>query len=197
MPRTVRDLPDSYAEIFYLRVTEGNNMLWLNLISLVVFVISLPIFFGLLVLYHANDAPFIINGLPDSLSPYLGLGVVVLVFILHEWIHGLAIQYYGHKPRYGIKPLKGALFATADGAYFWRNQYLIVMLAPLGVISLLGVVLSIFVPAGMAVWLLLAAAANAAGATGDIWMARKTLAFPQLNLFQDLEDGMRVFADQS
>lgn len=176
-----------------MRVTEGKNMLWLNALSLVLFAVSLPLFLGWLLFYHALGAPLVMLGLPNHFSPLIGLGITVLVFILHEWIHGLAIQYYGHTPRYGIKPLKGVLFATADQAYFWRDQYLVVMLAPLVVISLLGIVLSLVFPAGAAFWLMLAGAMNVAGATGDVWMAYHTLRFDREQLFRDEEDGMRVF----
>jgi hypothetical protein len=196
LSHTVQQLPDGYQEIFYLRVTEGRNLLWLNFLSLGLLILSLLLFFGWLLVYHTLGAPLVISHLPDHFPALIGLGIAILVFVLHEWIHGLAIQYYGHKPRYGIKPLKGVLFATADNAYFWRDQYLVVMLAPLVGISLLGILLSLVFPAGASLWLILAAAMNVAGATGDIWMAYHTLRFDHDHLFRDEEDGMRVFAPQ-
>lgn len=195
-PRTVKHLPDSYREIYFLRVTQ--QVLWLNLVAIGVMALALVIFLGWLVLYHAAGAPMVINSLPERLPTAFGILLVLAILPLHEWIHGLAIGYFGHRARYGIKPLKGVLYATADGALFWRNQYIVVALAPLVVISLIMLVASLFFPAETALWLMFAAALNATGAVGDLWMfiAVMRWRFPPHILVRDEEDGMRVFSDQ-
>lgn len=192
-PRSVRELPATYREIYHLRVTEGYKLLILNLIALPLLVAACGVLIGWLVLYAAIGAPLVIAALPLGTSWAVGLLIFFAVLPLHEWIHGLAMQFYGHSPRYGIKPLKGVLYATADGAYFWRNQYVVVLLAPLVVISLIAFAMSLLFEPGSMGWVMLAAASNVTGAVGDLWMTQQTLRFPPDALIRDEEDGMRVF----
>ena len=68
-----------------------------------------------------------------------------------------------------------------------------VALAPLAVISLVGLALMPFLPGELALWIGVAVVVNAAGAIGDLWMTSVALHFDPSALIQDLEDGMRIF----
>ena len=192
-PRTAHNLPDDYEEIYYLRLTERSKLIWLNIVGIFLLVFNGIIFFGLLLIYYVLGAPLVIHALPDELPLITGFLIVFAVLPLPEWIHGLAIGYFGHKARYGIKPLMGVLFATADGAYFWRDQYLVVALAPLGIISAGALFMTLLLPGEWAVWLILAAIMNATGAIGDLWMAYVAYRYSPDSLVRDEEDGMRIF----
>lgn len=196
-PRTVKTLPDHYQEVFFLRVTDRRKILWLNLAAIGLILVSSVMFVGWLVLYHVAGAPLVITRLPDEIPTLPGLLITLSILPLHEWVHGLAIGWYGHPARYGIKPLQGVLYATSDGALFWRDQYIGVALAPLIVISLVAILLSLFLPAGIALWFMFAAALNATGAVGDLWMWWAVRRFPPHALVRDEADGMRVFAPES
>jgi len=69
--------------------------------------------------------------------------IVILgtVFIVpHEWLHGLAIRYYGGEAHYGVGVAHFILpydYATTDHE-FSRNQFVVVLLTPLLVLTLLG-----------------------------------------------------------
>ena len=117
-PRTLQTLPIDYEEALYLSLTAGRRLLWLNLAAIGLLLVALVVFVGWLLLYHTLGAPLTIASLPDGMSRGVGLLMLVAVLPLHELLHGLAMSYYGHRPRYGVKPLKGVLYATADGAYF-------------------------------------------------------------------------------
>jgi hypothetical protein len=190
----LEDLPAGYEEALYLRLTKGRTMIWLNLLALVMLLVFLIIFLGWLALYHALGAVLVIDALPDELSALAGVALVLLTLPLHELMHGLFISRYGHKPKYGIKILKGVLYATADGALFRRDEFNAVAMAPFVVISLVMLALSLIFPPGIAIWLMFAATINATGAVGDFWMVVKTLQFPADALVLDVKDGMRIFS---
>ena len=187
----IRSLPPHYREAERMRVTEPRRLFWLNVLSLIPLAGSGLVIGGLLAIYNAANAPLVIDALPQSIPSTVGLLLVLLVLPLHEWIHGQAIRYYGHKPRYGARFL--VLFATADGALFRRDEFVRIALAPLVGISLIGMVVMAFLPSGLAQWAALAVMMNAAGAIGDIWMSAVALRFAPSALIRDEEDSMRVF----
>lgn len=187
----IRSLPPGYREAERMRVTEPRRLFWLNVFSLIPLAGSGLVIGGLLAIYNAADAPLVIDALPQSIPSEIGLLLVLLVLPLHEWIHGQAIRYYGHRPRYGAKFL--VLFATADGALFRRDEFIRIALAPLVAITLVGVPVLAFLPSGLAQWVALAVMMNAGGAIGDIWMTAVALRFAPSALIRDEEDSMRVF----
>lgn len=188
----IHALPDNYRQVRYISVTEGWRLIWLNILSLVPMFGSGLIVFGLLILYHTLDAPLVIDSLPEEIPAWLGLIVIILVLPLHELLHGLFITRFGHKARYGFKMT--VLFATADGAFFRRNEFIQIALAPLVIISVIGLIMLLFLPARLAQWIALGIIVNAAGAIGDMWMTAVALRFDSSALIQDQEDCMRVFA---
>ncbi|NJL94242.1 MAG: DUF3267 domain-containing protein [Anaerolineae bacterium] len=192
--RTVRELPPGYAEARFFHLTTLRNLLLLNVAALPLLVGSGLGFFALLSLVYGVGGPWVlVPGLPENLHPLAGIGFLLLTIPLHELAHGLAIQFYGHPVRYGVKLRKGVFFTTADGALFWRDQYLVVVLAPLVLLSVVFFVVSLIVPSGIAFWLMVGAAINAAGAVGDVWMSWITWRQPAAVLIRDEEDGMRLF----
>jgi hypothetical protein len=189
----VRRLPDHYREVHYLSINERGMLFWLNILSLIPLAISGLIVFGALMVYHGEfNAPLVIGALPDNLPSVWGIGLMIAVLPLHEWIHGQAIRYYGHKPRYGFKWV--VLFATSDGALFRRHEFVKIALAPLAFISAAGAVIMLFLPSGIANWLGLTVVINAAGAIGDLWMTLVALRYDPSVLIRDEEDSIRIFA---
>jgi hypothetical protein len=176
-----------------MSINERGMLLWLNVMSLVPLVIVGLLIFGALLVYHGQlGAPLVIHALPDQIPPLLGFALIVLVLPLHEWIHGLAIQHYGHKSRYGIK--RFVLFATSDGALFRRDEFVRIALAPLTVITAIGCGLMLFLPPNVGGWVGWAVVVNAAGAIGDLWMTSVALHYDSSVLIRDEEDSMRIFA---
>jgi hypothetical protein len=117
--------------------------------------------------------------------------VGTLVVLPHEWLHGLAIRYYGGTPRYGVGVSHFVMpyaYATTDHR-FGRNQFAVVLLAPLVGISLVGVPLMALTGWG---WLVLPLAANAGGAVVDCWMLLTVLGYPAHVTVEDHETGVRI-----
>lgn len=196
MSDPIRELPADYVETHHLVLTEPRLLLRLNLLAL----IPLVGVFILMGLWLAVAAP----GLRAALRISVGLAyeppwalaiiaVLVITLPLHELLHGLTISAYGHRARYGMKLDKGVLYATADQALFRRDEYITVALMPLIVITLLCLLGTLFLPGWTHFWLTLAAALNAGGAIGDVWMVKVLLGYPRTSLVRDVEDGFRIY----
>ncbi|GAB3025297.1 DUF3267 domain-containing protein [Natronobiforma cellulositropha] len=117
----------------------------------------------------------------SPLEAFLGVAVLLVlvgcVVIPHELLHGVAMAHYGGRPSYGVGVSYFVLpyaYARSDADYA-RNELLVVLLAPLVVISAVGVALMALVPSPL--WIV-PLAANAAGSVGDCWMAARLLAYP-------------------
>lgn len=122
------------------------------------------------------------------------LGTVILV--PHEWLHGLAIRYYGGEATYGVGIAHFILpyaYATTDHE-FTRNQFIVVLMTPLIVMTAVGVPLMLIFEWG---WLIVPLAANAAGAIADLWMTMTLLAFPADIRLEDHPDGVRILGHES
>lgn len=192
----IQSLPENYHEVRRTMLTEGNLILWLNIAGLVPMALALAAMAGWWVVAAAvNPTP----SDPASEIPWL-LGAVIAIVVvlpLHELIHGIAIRMVGHKARYGIKLDKGVLYATADQALFRKREYLLVALAPLVVITLLGMFLMLIVPWQWAYFVALGVIINAGGAIGDLWMVFILLRYPRSALVRDLEDGFVIYVPSS
>lgn len=128
-----------------------------------------------------------------SISLWIVLNILgyLLVLPIHEAIHALLFLFWGGKPYFGTK-LPLALYCGAKDQLFRRNHYLVVGLAPLIVITLAAIVLTLFAST-LAGYTLLASAGNFSGAAGDIIVARRLLRQPQHVLVEDTEVGYKVW----
>jgi hypothetical protein len=128
------------------------------------------------------------------------LGVILAVMILHEAVHGLVFLVAGAKPRFGVK-LIGKFFPVAyasSKSCITRNQYLLVILAPFFIITLVFLVTAILANTGDVVVLALAVMAmNVGGSLGDLIMAWKIRQHDGKTLFEDTEDGFTWYVLQT
>jgi len=124
---------------------------------------------------------------------WLAINIIgsVVVLPLHELIHGLAFLLWGGKPFFGAK-LPFALYCGARQQIFWRNQYLVVGLAPLVVITGVVFVLTLFFPI-LASYLLFANLSNFSGAVGDVQVATRIWHQPAHILVEDTDAGYRAW----
>lgn len=115
----------------------------------------------------------------------------LLILPIHELIHGLVFLVWGGRPYFGAK-LPLALYCGAKEQLFRRNQYLVVGLAPLVVLSLLAIILTLFAPV-LASYTLFASLSNVSGAAGDVWVAYRLAHQPAHVLVEDTNVGYRVW----
>lgn len=195
-PQPIHDLPEDFREVRYLNLTQPSLLLWLNILS---FVLLVPFFF--LMVWWAGTIQAV-RGTEASaeIAWWIGWIGVLLVFPLHEWLHGVAIRWMGHRPRYGMKTfsllgikLPYVLFATADNALFRRGEFIIVALMPVAVITLAGMALMLIAPLSLTTYLAIAVILNGGGAIGDLWMTWVVLRHPPESLVRDEEDSIRIY----
>jgi hypothetical protein len=175
----------------YWKLTESPaRLLLINLLALPLGGLAAPAFLGLAAKLGRVGLEAL-SGWTDYLALAAGL---LATLALHELAHGLAMSAYGARPQYGVKWDAGALYATAPGYAFTRNQYLAVIFAPL-------IALSGLAALGMWAWadtaavpiLALCGVVNAMGACGDVYMGWRVARYPPPALVVDEADGMRVF----
>lgn len=125
--------------------------------------------------------------------------VVVLVagtIVVHELIHAAVIRRYGGSVSFGV----GLAQYVMPYAYvtttqrFTRNQFVAVAVAPLVVITAVGVPAMVLFDAP---WLILPLAINASGAIGDLWMTGLLLRYPRHVVVEDHTTGLRVYGRET
>lgn len=184
-------LPTDYEEVLYWRVTgKPTRVILLQIVAFISLVIFGFVFFRLAVSLGKLPTQ-IAFGLSEIGAVLLG---VLLAMGLHELTHGLTMQLFGAKPKYGILWKGLMLYATSPGYAYPRNNFIVIALAPLVVISTL-VIIGMWLLQGTLLVPLLALCGifNASGAVGDMWMTMIVLRYPATAYVMDERDGLRIF----
>jgi hypothetical protein len=123
--------------------------------------------------------------------------VVGTVFIVpHEWLHGLAIRYYRGTAGYDVGVAHFILpyaYATTEHE-FSRNQFIVVLLTPLVVLTLVGVPPVIGLIWGL---LIVPLTLNAVDAVAEVWMTLSVLRYPAHVRIVDHEGGVRIVGHET
>ena len=128
----------------------------------------------------------------------ISVALFVGTMVLHELIHGAFMSKYGGKPSYGagiayfILPY---LYATTK-TVFTRNQFIVIAIAPLVVISLVGIGIMAAFPS-IAHWMFIPFIMNASGAVGDMWVTRNVLRYPKHVVLEDRKTGLIIYGKET
>ena len=188
-------LPEGYQEVLYWTIKENpRRMILLQILAVPLLLLSVAVFCGLAAR---------LGTLPSSLTfgPGGMIGVILSVvstIVLHELAHGISMQWFGARPRYGALWKQAMFYATAPGHAFRRNDYVQIALAPLILLSILFILGMWFLNGTF--WVIILAIAgiiNATGAIGDLWITGIVLRYPDTAYIIDEKDGVRVFLQQS
>jgi len=181
--------PANYTEVLYWRITDqAGRLLKINLLALPLAVVSSLAFVS--AARQFGKAPKLAWPAGESV---VFVGGLFVVLALHEWVHGLLMQTYGAKPRYGFFVRGGMFYAKAPGYPFTRQQYLVVLLGPLVGLSLLACLLIGLLAGSSTVWLVaLWAILNASAANADLWITGVVLKHPAEAYVVDERDGLRI-----
>ena len=192
---TSGSLPIDYQEVLNWRVTgKPGRVIAVQTLAVLALVIFAVIFSGLAVTLGKSPTQGKF-GLGEIGAIFAG---VLLALVLHELTHGLVMQTYGAKPKYGILWKGPMLYATSPGYAYRRNDYVVIALAPFVLISAL-VILGMWLLQGT-LWVLLLGICgifNASGAIGDMWMTMIVLRYATPAYVIDERDGIRVFLPKS
>jgi hypothetical protein len=115
------------------------------------------------------------------------------MLIIHELVHGLFYWLLSRKrPKFGIHGLF-PYAAAPTSIYFPRNQFLTIGLAPLVLLSAVGLLLIVIAPIPFVPFLVFFVALNAAGAAGDMIMAIQLMSFSSDTMMADNDGGVTIY----
>ena len=184
--------PPDYREFLYWRLTDRPwRMVVMQALTLPIFAVCAVGFFWIALRFGKLPLEVSFGSPLNLLALILG---AFLTLIVHEFVHGTAMQLFGAHPKYGVLWKQFIVYATAPGYAFTRAQYLVTSLAPLVVLSLLSIG-AIWMLAGTT-WVLffvLVASINVGGSVGDLWISLIVLRYPAHAYVMDERDGMRIF----
>jgi len=118
---------------------------------------------------------------------------LVLVLLLHELVHGVFFwRLAGKRPEFNLKAL-GFYVASPSDVYYPRNKYLTVGIAPLILLTIIGLLLIVVVPAFFIPFLIFFVAFNAAGSAGDLIMIVLLLSYSPDTMMQDVGSSVIIY----
>ncbi len=171
-----RNLPEVYQEINRVDLKQNIRLaVILNLAAIPVF-FAAGWFFLQIIAIVRPDGNLLWGALAGTGNLVLLLLGVFAMIIIHELVHGLIFWLITRdRPVFAFRFLYA--YAAAPSWFIPRNQYIVIGLAPLVLISLAGMLLFLWLPIyGVAVTLVLISF-NAAGAVGDLaisgWLLTK------------------------
>jgi hypothetical protein len=95
------------------------------------------------------------------------IAVMAVTILLHELVHAFFFWFFTRRiPRFGLGA--GYAFAAMPDWFFPKNQYLVIGLSPLVLLTVTGLAACAFAPQGWLAALLAGMVINAGGAIGDI-----------------------------
>ena len=187
--------PDNAVLVYSLNLLTNKRVFWLLQIPATLgFFIFGFVFLKWTFWLRPGLLHAISTGLVVTLLDLFNLIIGFVVSIgLHELIHGACFWMYSRSlPKFGFRG--GYAYAAAPGWFFPPRQYLVIALAPLVLLSLLGMVLVAVVPTGALAAILFGMVANASGAVGDMWIAFKVIRARRNIVIEDLGDGFNFYA---
>ena len=196
-------LPAGFSLYRTLDLNTNKLKLWLSLAQLpMLIVFAVPMAF---VVPLGTQIPFNFDGIGVSPGRYFGLSMLYLavmmigmfgILLLHELVHGLCFRFVaGGRPKYGHK-LPFYLYAACENRYICKKHYYVISLAPLVVLTALLAGVCALVPQAW-VWVpYLALIMNAAGCTGDIYVAFLLTRMPGDVLMIDSGIAMQIYSKQ-
>jgi len=190
---STQTLPSNYQSSWCLDMRERKNLIFANLIALLVLIIVTPLVFLFTSSVRTDQTYSLpltgLSGLADIIVLVLALALMLLV---HEGIHGICIWIFtGSAPKFALKVYYA--YAAAPGWYFSKWPYFFTAIAPLIVISALGLLAIALVPIKWVFTLMLVVIFNASGAVGDAWVAAALLTRNRSLLAQDDGDKVTFF----
>ncbi len=169
--RSTQALPESYKATWKLDMRERKNLLIANLAALAILFIITPLIFAFASSVRPNESyRFSLTGVSGLLDIFVLVIVLALMLLVHEGIHGIFIWIFtGTRPKFALKVYYA--YAAAPGWYLAKWPYFITAIAPLVVITALGLIAMTFVPLSWVFAMMLLVIFNASGAVGDAWVA--------------------------
>ena len=193
----VRGTAEGEQPAGYALLRRGN--LNLGLLSVLSLVALPPVFIFFAVVTAPLGGPIDLGGggftLRIDLVGLLLVSIAALIVlpVVHELVHGLVAAWCGGRPVYGIGP--GVAFCHFR-EFVGKGCYAAILVAPLVLLSIVGVALMPITPGLLRGPLLAFLITNAAGAVGDIAALTQLVGLPRDALIADTSHGFEVYSRQ-
>ncbi len=191
-----RDLPVSHSKIWGLDLARNQKAaVALNIAAFPMFAI-----FGWIFLNVASSLrPEVVSrSYLAQITPHpfvfllIFFVVIIGIMLIHEAIHGAFFWIFTRsKPIFGLQLLFA--YAGAPEWYIPRNQYAVIGLAPLVLITIAGFIVIILAPLSAGQLALIGITMNASGAVGDLYVSGKVMGQARNVLIQDTGVGFTMF----
>lgn len=194
----IKTLPRYYEVHNTINLSKNHWLaLGLNLGAILAFFVFGWFFWSLALFFYPNLTDiFAQMTQPDPLSLFLIFAFFLIIQVmLHELTHSFFFWLFTkERPRFSLKWLQTHAYATApENCYLRRNQYVIALIAPFVLITLVGLMLLAVISLEIVPALLFVVTSNAAGAVGDLFMIGWLLYQPTTALVRDISVAMIVY----
>ncbi|MFC4248832.1 DUF3267 domain-containing protein [Natribaculum luteum] len=186
------DSSESRRLLASIRLTQSIAIRW-HLVSTAGFFAFAYLFGVVLELVSGDPLEPITIVAASSLEVLTGValfvGLLMLVIVPHELLHGAVMARYDGRPAYGVGVSRFVLpfaYTRSEGTAYTRDEMLAVLLAPCAIITAVGLAALVVVRSPL---VLVPLAANAAGSVGDLWMAGVLARYPSSVRVGELPDG--------
>jgi hypothetical protein len=179
-----KTLPDNFTLFHTLNLANRKLMIGMNVVGVILLFIFGWLFVGIAVALNPEFFWLEMQILARTLSLPAFLLTMVLIIVLHELCHALFFWLFSReRPKIGFNFLYA--YAAAPDWYFPRNQFVLIGLAPVLLLTWVGVVAMPFVHFAIMPHIILALTINAAGAIGDFIVVMWVLGQPANILLRD------------
>ncbi|MCD4673372.1 MAG: DUF3267 domain-containing protein [Anaerolineaceae bacterium] len=195
MITSTKMLPEGYVLSGEINLKKNKRLaITLNIAAFFVFVLS----FYLLSSFTALVRPNLMNisGSITAGGAAVVVGLVIMLFTIHELIHGVFFWVFTRsKPVFALR-----LFYAYAGAPDWyipTRQFMIVALGPLVIIGAAGLLLILLAPIRWIMFIIFFVAMNTGGAAGDLFVFARLFKLPPTSLMNDTGDIVTFYERQS
>jgi hypothetical protein len=196
--KSTRLLSDEYCLIRSFDLSKELRLLiWLNVAGLILFFIFGALFFLAILRFYPNRPPGSFSSSKNFIQVVLLVLVILAAYVstlfLHEVVHGLFFWLFTRsKPSFGLRTAYA--FAAAPNWFIPRNQYMVIGLAPLIVITFIGMAVLPYLPSGFLTAWWVSLTTNASGAVGDLFIVGWLLVHTSQSFINDFGDRVAIYA---
>ena len=195
MITSTKTLPEGYAQSGEINLKKNKRLaITLNIVAFFVLVLS----FYLLSSFAALVRPDLMNlsGTITAGGWAVVVGLVVLLFTIHELIHGFFFWVFTRsRPVFALCLFYA--YASAPDWYIPTRQFAFVTLGPLVIIGAVGLLLILLAPIRWIMFIIFFVAMNTGGSTGDLLVLTRLFKLSPTCLANDTGDVVTFYEHPS
>ncbi|MGN1131244.1 MAG: DUF3267 domain-containing protein [Ruminococcus sp.] len=185
------ELPADYREFYTVNLQKDKKATLIVNISAII-IMAIFVVIGMFTVPYTYTFDYEVSVVTILMKLSATLVGMIVYLILHEFVHGITMKFYGAKKvKYGFTGLYA--FAGCE-EFFTKKQYIIIALAPIVLWGIVLAVLCCFVPKSWFWVVYLIQIMNLSGAAGDLYVTCKFSKFPKDILIKDTGLEMKVYS---